>query len=211
MNRRTPLNLQRNHSNAIDGRTPHNNIRPADRSEMTEISTLIAAAFEPFRGKTPDEVLRLYIENSCNIDERWDQGQVLVLDHNGRIVATVTYYADATLEGLGLPHGWAGFRTLAVHPQARSRGFGRRLVGRCIDNARRDGAKAVGIHSAASMERACGMYERADFVRCPKYDIYASSILGVDRTLGDELVIAYQLPLAKALDANGGRQWPARV
>ncbi|MEQ1956247.1 GNAT family N-acetyltransferase [Mesorhizobium sp. CN2-181] len=173
-------------------------IRPADRSETTEISSLIAAAFEPFRGNAPTEALRLYIENSCNIDERWDKGQVLVLDHNGRIVATVTYYADATLEGLGWPHGFAGFRTLAVHPQARSHGFGRRLVDRCIDNARRDGAKAVGIHSAAFMERACGMYERAGFVRCPQYDIYASSILGFDRSLGDELVIAYQLPLPES-------------
>jgi hypothetical protein len=73
--------------------------------------------------------------------------------------------------------------------------LGRRLVQRCIDNARSDGAKAVGIHSAAFLERACGMYERADFVRCPKYDISASSILGFNRSLGDELVIAYELPL----------------
>jgi predicted N-acetyltransferase YhbS len=139
------------------GKYQTNDVRPADRTEIPEISSLIAAAFEPFRGETPDEVLRLYIENLCNIDERWDEGQVLVLDHNGRIVATVTYHADATLEGLGLPYGWAGFRTLAVHPRARSRGFGRRLVERCIDNARRDSAKAGGIHSAAFMERACGI------------------------------------------------------
>jgi hypothetical protein len=48
-------------------------------------------------------------------------------------------------------------------------------------------------------------------VRCPKRDICASSILGFDPSLGDELIIAYELPLVEALDANGGRQWPARV
>lgn len=120
---------------------------------------------------------------------------MLVLDRSGRIDATVAYYADATLESLGLPHGWAGFRTLAVHPRARGQGFGRQLVDRCIDNARRDGTTAVGIHSAAFMERACGMYERVGFVRCPKYDIFALSILGSTGSLGDELVFAYQLPL----------------
>ena len=46
------------------------------------------------------------------------------------------------------------------------------------------------------------MYERVGFVRCPKYDIYASSILGFDRSLGDELVIAYQLPLTRTRLAN---------
>ena len=47
------------------------------------------------------------------------------------------------------------------------------------------------------------MYERAGFVRCPKYDIDASSILGFDRALGDELVIAYELPLtARSVNRN---------
>jgi hypothetical protein len=41
---------------------------------MIEISSLITVAFEPFRGHAPTEALRLYIENSCKIDERWDQG-----------------------------------------------------------------------------------------------------------------------------------------
>jgi ribosomal protein S18 acetylase RimI-like enzyme len=87
-----------------------------------------------------------------------------------------------------------------VHPRARGQGFGRRLVYRCVDNARRVGAAAVGTHSAASMERACGMYERVGFVRCPKYDIY--SVLGFDRSLGDEMVIAYVLPLTGTRLAN---------
>jgi GNAT superfamily N-acetyltransferase len=155
---------------------------------------LISAAFEPFRRHAPAEALRLYIENSRNIDERWDHGQVLVLGYDGRIVATVTYYADASLEGLGLPHGWAGFRTLAVHPKARSRGFGRCLVDRCIDNARRGGAKAVGIHSAAFMNGHAAFMSAPASCDAPN-TIYASSILCFDRSLSDELVIAYQLPL----------------
>jgi hypothetical protein len=86
-----------------------------------------------------------------------------------------------------------------------SHGFGRRLVDRCIDNARPAGAKAVGFHSAAFMERACGMSESSGFARCPQYDIYVSSILGFDRSLGDELVIAYQLPPRQRQAADAAR------
>ena len=113
------------------------------------------------------------------------------MDYNGRIAATVTYYADAAQEGLGLPGGWSGFRTLAVHPLARGLGFGRRLMDLCIERACRGGALSMGIHTAAFMERACGMYERAGFVRC----LQASGVLGFDPALGDVLVTAYELPL----------------
>src|SRR5262245_3628424 len=120
------------------------------------------------------------------------------MDLGGRIEATVTDCADASEEGLGWSCDWAGFRTLSVHPRARGLGFGRRLLARCIENARRDDALAVGIHTAAFMERACGMCERAGFVRCPKHDFHASTLLGFDRSLGDQRVIAYKLALRRA-------------
>lgn len=62
------------------------------------------------------------------------------------------------------------------------------------------------------------MYERVGFVRCPKFDIYASSILGFDRSLGDEMVIAYMLPLTRTLafeacelGRHGGREAGVKV
>jgi hypothetical protein len=108
-------------------------------------------------------------------------------------------------------YGRAGFRMMAADPQGAQPRLGRRLVDRRIDTHAATAPRQSASIPPRSWNGDRGMYERAGFVRCPKYDIYASSILGFDRTLGDELVIAYELPLAEALDANvaanGRRAW----
>jgi predicted N-acetyltransferase YhbS len=171
-------------------------IRAATRSEIPEIASLIDASFARFRGHAPAAPLEAYIEHSRNIGERWDEAEVLVTERDGRIAGTVTFYGDASREGLGLPQNWAGFRTLAVNPAARGHGLGRLLTDRCVEKARMCGARAVGIHTAAFMKVACGLYERSGFRRCPEYDLLASDILGLDKASGDVPVIAYQLDLS---------------
>lgn len=171
-------------------------VRSATRDEIPEIAALIAAALASLEGKAAAAVLKLYVQNSCDIGARWDEAEVLVLESKACIVDTVTYHADAAREGLGLPPGWAGFRTLAVHPRARNRDFGRRLVTHCIDMAHQEGTPVVGIHTAAFMTAACDIYERAGFQRCPEYDLWASDVFGFDPALGDEHVIAYRLLLS---------------
>ncbi|HMR34339.1 MAG TPA: GNAT family N-acetyltransferase [Geminicoccus sp.] len=170
-------------------------IRPAARAEIPKLSTLIAAAFAPFEGKVPAIPFGLYVENSCNIGERWDEAEVLVAVNGGRIAGTVTFYSDASREQLGLSADWSGFRTLAVHPAMRRRGLGRLLVEECIAKARRLGSPVIGIHTAAFMESACRLYEAMGFVRCPEYDLLASSLYDFDRAAGDVPVIAYRRDL----------------
>ena len=172
-------------------------IRPAKRSEAVEVSALIATSFASFERHLPAPLLKLYIENSCDVAGRWNDSQVMVVESAGCIAGTVSYYADAGREGLGLPPGWAGFRTLAVHPSLRDRGLGRMLAEWCVETARRQGAPTIGIHTAAFMRAACGLYERMGFQRCPQYDLQASKIFDFDTTLGDELVMACSLPLSE--------------
>jgi hypothetical protein len=106
------------------------------------------------------------------------------------------FFADASTEGLGLPEGWAGFRTLAVHPAARGRGIARALSRRCVDAARARNTRTVGIHTAAFMRTACGIYEQIGFRRCPEHDLRFSAVLGLDLGAHDIPVIAYRLDLA---------------
>lgn len=170
-------------------------VRPVARAEIPELSTLIAAAFAPLEGKVPATPFGLYVEDSCNIGERWDEAEILVAVSGGRIAGTVTFYSDASREQLGLPADWSGFRTLAVHPAMRRHGLGRLLVEECIVKARRLGSPAIGIHTAAFMEAACRLYGTLGFVRCSEYDLLASSLYDFDRAAGDVPVIAYRRDL----------------
>ena len=70
------------------------------------------------------------------------------------------------------PATWAGFRLLAVHPDARGRGVGRLLTEECIRRARETGRAAVGLHTTMLMNVARAMYERMGFVRIPEYDFF---------------------------------------
>jgi len=168
-------------------------VRPARSFEVEDISNLIKAALESFRGNVQPHVLDHYIAYSCDIAARWDDGEVLVAECDSRIVGTVTYAARSLH---GLPAEWASFRTLAVHPSVRGRGLGWTLVTTCIARAWEEGASTVGLHTAAFMTSALAIYQRAGFERCPEYDLCASDVLGFDRALGDLAVIAYRRALA---------------
>lgn len=170
-------------------------IRPAARHEVGDIVDVVIAAYEQYRPRVPAAIFDAYLEDMRRLGERWDEARVLVGLHQGRIAGTISFYADASLEGLGLPQGWAGFRTLAVHPAARGRGLGRRLVEACVDSARGLGVPTMGIHTAAFMTAACRIYEAVGFRRCPEHDLRASEILGLGTGLDDIAVIAYRLDL----------------
>lgn len=170
-------------------------IRPAMRHELPEVSVIIASALRAFRGDVPDRVLHRYIAYSADIRRQADRGDIVVLESEGRIAGGVVYYANAGAQDLGLPDGWAAMRTLAVHPKARSRGFGRSLVDYCIARARTDGAKTVGLHTADFMRVAVAIYRNAGFKRAPEHDLKASGIFDLDPENGDVLVTAYRLEL----------------
>lgn len=99
-------------------------IRPATGKELPDLSVIIATAFETYRGAIPDRALFEYIALSADLDQHKGHGDIMVLESAGKIVGSVVYYPKAADEGLGLPAGWAGIRTLAVHPSARGHGFG---------------------------------------------------------------------------------------
>jgi ribosomal protein S18 acetylase RimI-like enzyme len=174
---------------------PNHIIRSATRADLPDLSVIIAAAFETYRGLVPDRLLDLYIAYSADIAQQYGRGEILLLESRGEIAGSVVHYADAVQEGLGLPSGWAGIRTLAVHCQQRSRGFGRSLVEACIARSRNDGAPVIALHTAGFMRNAVALYRSLGFTRCPEHDLLASAILGFGRSEGDVLVTAYALDL----------------
>jgi len=171
-------------------------IRPATREEIPEIGSMIAAAFEQYRHEAPAPLFEAYLEQSRDLAARWHIAEVLVAEIEGRIVGTVTFFPDAGAEELGLPEGWAGFRTLAVHPAARGRGIARALSRTCVEAARARNTRTVAIHTAPFMRTECGIYEQIGFRRCPEYDLRFAAVLGLDLGAHDIPVIAYRLDLS---------------
>lgn len=173
-------------------------VRRANRREIPDIEQLILATFSPYRGLvSAPAVLEAYIENSRDIAGRWDEAEILALEVNGRIGGTVTWYADASREGLNWPREWAGFRTLAVHPDLRGLGLGDTLVRDCIMRSCQRGIATIGIHTAAFMVAACRIYDRLGFRRIPSHDLSVSKALRCDPNADDVLAIAYRLDLVK--------------
>ncbi|HET9242967.1 MAG TPA: GNAT family N-acetyltransferase [Gaiella sp.] len=172
-------------------------IRRAREDELGEIAALFPPALAPYRGTSADAALDGYLHELVDgVRSRWEGGECYVAVTAGRIVGSVVFYDDVTLEGWSnLPAGWAGFRALVVDPEARGAGIGRGLVERCLARARETGARVVGIHSAEVLSDAVRLYERLGFVRCPEYDLSAAVAFPVD-TADDVAAIAFRYDLS---------------
>lgn len=112
----------------------------------------------------------------------------LVAEHRDRLVGSVLLFPPGT-RAYGAAAGempFATLRLLAVHPDARGLGAGRRLVDACIARAREMGAGALGLHTSRSMHSARRLYECMGFVRAPEHDFHPP---------GAEIVEGYRLPL----------------
>ena len=103
----------------------------------------------------------------------------IVAEVDSEIAGAVTYYRNASAEGLGWPRRWAGVRALAVDPAYRGLGVARLLMRTCIDRAVAAGAPVVCLHTASFMPAAVGLYEAVDLRRAPDYDIDVTPRLGV--------------------------------
>lgn len=106
----------------------------------------------------------------------------------GRVVGSVLLFPPSID-----PYGGAAaastapeIRLLAVAPEERGRGIGRRLVEECIRRARAMGATALGLHTSPTMVEAVRMYEKMGFERHPELDFFPE---------GAEIVTAYRLEL----------------
>jgi GNAT superfamily N-acetyltransferase len=145
-------------------------VRDAGRSELPEVRRVLLGAYQEYAEALPPAVFGRYLTDILDVEGRVGAGRVLVASHGGRVVGTVTFYADAGLEGFGWPAGWAGLRALGVEPSARGAGVGQALVEACLERARADGAPMLRLHTAEFLTAAVAIYERLGFRRDPAFD-----------------------------------------
>lgn len=174
-------------------------VRDATPADFSAVQAVSAAANEEYREHMAPALFAGYLANVTDVDGRARSGQVLVAELAGKLVGTVTFYPDAGAEGMPLhvPPRTAGFRAMAVRPDARGAGLGHRLVVACVDRARAAGAERLLLHTADFLTAAIALYQRHGFVREPAYDFDASPFFGGAEA--DELIaLALILPLRSA-------------
>ena len=169
-------------------------VRDAGGSDLPAVRRVLLAAYQEYATALPPAVFGRYLAEILEVEERSGTGRLLVAEHGGRVVGTVTYYDDAAAEGLGWPAGLAGLRALGVEPSARGLGIGRALVEACRHLALAAGAPVLCLHTAGFMTAALSLYEAMGFRRDPSFDFEATSHLRVGG-LRPIRILAYRLDL----------------
>jgi predicted N-acetyltransferase YhbS len=170
-------------------------IHEAGAQDLASVGSVLLAANREFEAAIPAAFFRPYLAEVLDIRSRLRDAQVLVAEHNGRIVGTITLYPDASREGWGWPSNWTGIRAVAVEPSVRGLGIGRRLAQACIDHSRALGAEAACLHTASFMRTAAAMYERLGFRRAPEFDRDAAELFAAGAVEPPIAALAYRLDL----------------
>ena len=162
-------------------------IRPARARELREIAALFAPALEPYRGSGSDWILDAYLAELVDVRPRFEEAEVLVAEHHGRVVGTIAFYAGRSPRGLEQPPGRLGRISRARGaPRMRGAGIGKALVQHCIERTRNVGAETLGIHTISLLTDAVRLYQRLGFVRCPEFDLRAADVFPSENA--DEMV-----------------------
>lgn len=175
--------------------TPMTIVRPADPGELGAVVEVLRAANTQFAAVLPSALYAAYLANVLDIHSRLAVSELLVAELDGRLAGTITIYPDASDEGWDWPAHWAGFRAIAVAPEARGRGIGRHLAEAAIARVRELDKAAVCLHTAHFMRAAVPLYESLGFRRCPDYDQDVSTLFGLDPADDKLLAVGYCLPL----------------
>lgn len=147
-------------------------IREAREEEFAELGALLQDSYRQYMADAGDQpAWREYFdEDTPDIAGRLPDGRPIVAIVDGRMVASVTYYAPGRGGSDGWGEGIAAIRLLGVPESSRGLGLGRLLTEECLRRAREDGASAIGLHNHPSMAVARAMYLRMGFEPFPDND-----------------------------------------
>ena len=153
-------------------------VRDAVPADHPAIRDLVAAAYRQYADLIAPDVFARYRADLLDLGRHARHGRLLVAEAAARVRGFVAFYPDASVQGFGLPAGWASGRALAVHPAARGYGVARALLAAAERLARESGAPVFAFHTASFMTGAIALYERLDYHRAPEFDFDMAARFG---------------------------------
>lgn len=152
-------------------------IREATSNEFSNIGELMVTVYSQLQGfPGPNESPEYYnkLKNVGNLTKKPKVKLLVAVTKEGSIGGSVVYFGDMTYygsEGTATNEkNAAGFRLLAVNPNTRGKGIGKRLSQVCIDIAKSEQQEQLLIHSTKAMQIAWSMYEKLGFKRSEDLD-----------------------------------------
>jgi ribosomal protein S18 acetylase RimI-like enzyme len=143
-------------------------IRALAPPEFSEAGRVTALAYEEFAPASASPN-RDYLHRVADIRARAGHALILGAFEEGEVLGTVTVELDGRIPG-GHPRpplepDQAHVRMLGVHPRARGRGVGRRLMEASVEEARRAGKRRITLDTTEAMVAAHRLYESMGFRR----------------------------------------------
>jgi GNAT superfamily N-acetyltransferase len=153
-------------------------VRDAVLEDHPAIRDVIAAAYRQYADLIAPDVFAPYLADLLDLGRHARHGRLLVAEAAAPVRGFVAFYPDASVQGFGLPAGWASGRALAVHPAARGYGVARALLATAERLARDSGAPVFAFHTASFMTGAIALYERLGYHRAPEFDFDMAARFG---------------------------------
>jgi predicted N-acetyltransferase YhbS len=166
-------------------------IRPHRPADYGRLCALVESAFEEWRACIGNEAFVPALAEilAC---EPPAPGHILVAEQAGEVVGTVTYHGfDTDPRGLR-PERWSAAHRLAVAPEVRRQGVGRRLLEACIARAREDGAQALRLYSPASMAAGLSLCASLGFRPLPALDFRGCCATAIGPTIAQALFLPFE-------------------
>jgi ribosomal protein S18 acetylase RimI-like enzyme len=114
---------------------------------------------------------------NCNLDDdiMWEKlindSSVFICENEGNIIGSAYFIPQGHPTSI-YPTDWSYIRMISVHPDNQKKGIGTRLLAHCIDYAKQEGEKIVGLHTAEKMIAARRIYERFGFNKVRQLDSF---------------------------------------
>src|SRR6516164_7413866 len=145
-------------------------VRDAVPADYPAIRDIVLVAYRQYADLIAPDIFSRYLADLLDLETHARHGRLFVVEADQWVCAFAAWYPDATVQGVGLPSGWASGRALAVHPAARGLGAARALLATLERLAQEAGAPVFAFHTASFMTGAIALYERLGYRRAPQFD-----------------------------------------
>lgn len=152
-------------------------VRNARPHEFSEIGKLMVRVYSQLEGFPKEAEQPNYYKMLANVGELTAKPEtelLVAVSSDEAIAGVVVYFGDMKYYGSGgiatQEQNCAGFRLLAVSPEARGHGVGKLLTNECIRKAKDKNLRQLIIHTTKAMQTAWKMYEQLGFNRSEELD-----------------------------------------
>ena len=139
--------------------------RCATYEDIKQLSDLKIGSYSEFEKMLPEDgwaTLNASLHNDNKLKEVLSISRAFVGEIDRRIVGMAFLVSNGNPTNI-YPADWSYIRMVGVHPDFRGKGIGKSLTCMCIDNARENGEKIIGLHTSEIMDAARHVYESLGF------------------------------------------------